>query len=521
MIRVVDVFAGPGGLSEGFCSVKDKRGNPAFTIALSIEKDPFAFETLKLRTFFRSFDGDAPEDYYRYLRQQLSREVLYENYRRVADDAAKKCWQAKLGPGGTPPHEVRERIRETVDSNENWVLIGGPPCQAYSIAGRSRNRGNPLYDPKGDVRQQLYLEYLQILADHYPAVFVMENVKGLLSASLENQRMFHRILEDLREPQAALHRAKRRSGGRSIGYRIFSFVERSEFENGDLKGSIIQAERYGIPQARHRVILLGIRNDFANIHSRTLSEQALVPMSSVVDSLPHLRSGLSKIKDSAEAWQRCLRAQAKSRWATAGAAEADTQELSDFLCETLSCISPPKEDRGGEFVPGVFKKPSYKGSWYHDRRIRGVCNHSSRPHIEPDLFRYIYAACYAKIHEKSPLLQHFPTDLLPNHSNVHLALSGRRNFSDRFRVQLAGIPSLTITSHISKDGHYYIHPDPRQCRSLTVREAARLQTFPDNYYFCGPRTAQYVQVGNAVPPLLAKQIGEIVYDILIPAGANR
>ena len=135
--------------------------------------------------------------------------------------------------------------------------------------------------------------------------------------------------------------------------------------------------------------------------------------------------------------------------------------------------------------------------------------------MKEDLWRYLFAACYAMHHGRSPTLHNFPPKLLPHHRSVVQALRrGSGHFSDRFRVQLADKPATTITAHIAKDGHYFIHFDPSQCRSLTVREAARLQTFPDDYFFEGGKTQQYMQVGNAVPPLLARQLASSVCPIL-------
>lgn len=520
MVKVIDIFAGPGGLSEGFSSVRDGRGQSVFEVSLSIEMDPTAQETLRLRALFRLLSNLQPTNYYRFLRGEIPLEALYKAHPLETRIAQNKCWHAKLGPGGQPANVVRKRIDEALENSGAWVLIGGPPCQAYSLAGRSRNQGNPNYDPAKDIRQRLYVEYLQILADHRPAVFIMENVKGLLSATLENEHVFQRILDDLRTPSKALIREGRNVRRSSNSkYRIYSLIERTMFENGNIQGSVIRAEKYGVPQSRHRVILLGVRDDLNGVTPPVLNPKSVIPMASVVSPLPRLRSGLSRSTDSAKAWIECFRSQAHSRWVNAGITKADSLELTKLVRNSLKEIEPPEADRGGEFVASDITS-HYAKNWYCDSKIGGVCNHSSRTHMDSDLFRYFYAACYAKLYGKSPSLHHFPTDLLPEHDNVNIAIEEGSNFSDRFRVQIANRPSTTVVSHISKDGHYYIHPDPMQCRSLTVREAARLQTFPDNYFFCGPKTSQYVQVGNAVPPILARQIGQIVHDVLLQAGAN-
>lgn len=156
---------------------------------------------------------------------------------------------------------------------------------------------------------------------------------------------------------------------------------------------------------------------------------------------------------------------------------------------------------------GIDAVPDHLTDWLLDPRLDGVLNHEVRAHMEADLMRYAYAAAFAKEHGHSPRgADEFPEALHPDHRNWE---SGK--FIDRFKVQQWKFPSSTVTSHLSKDGHYFIHPDASQLRSLSVREAARLQTFPDNYFFEGARGAQFRQVGNAVPPWMARQIASVVY----------
>ncbi len=207
-IPVIDLFAGPGGLGEGFSALEDSRHRHPFKIVLSVEKEPIAHKTLTLRSFFRQFPaGDAPDEYYHRLQLKLTTEDLFNQFPEQAAAAQHEAWRATLGDETeAPTAELRRRVRQALNGEQDWVLIGGPPCQAYSLAGRSRNKGIAGYRFADDPKARLYVEYLQLIADFWPAVFVMENVKGLLSANLEGQSVFKQITQDLSDPAAALNR---------------------------------------------------------------------------------------------------------------------------------------------------------------------------------------------------------------------------------------------------------------------------------------------------------------------------
>ena len=531
-IPVIDIFAGPGGLGEGF-SAFSERGFHPFKIALSVEKDAAAHNTLRLRSFFRQFArGKAPDLYYDVLRRKVPLEELPERLKATSDDLSVKwhaanveAMQAELG-AVNHRREISRRIENAIGGKDRqWVLIGGPPCQAYSIVGRVRNRGNKKYKIEEDGRSMLYREYLHIIAEHRPSIFVMENVKGMLSATVENQRVFDKILSDLRSPPSATAR-----NGQPLRYRVVPIVKQDR-PHGDTMlrptDFVVTCEKYGVPQQRHRVILVGIREDLADVDVPPLSPSEPPTVQQTIGLLPRLRSGLSRkrygdryipLQDSDELWLATIR-----DWTIRGGderrwlkklAEESTSRVYETVVANVENLRVPCTGRGGEFVP-LEKSPLTALSlrdWLVDERLKGVCNHESRVHLDSDLARYLFAACYARVFGESPKLDRFPADLKPNHAN---AKDIELIFADRFRVQVAGSTATTVTSHLSKDGHYFIHYDPSQCRSMTVREVARLQTFPDNYLFCGSRTAQYVQVGNAVPPWIARQIASSVWYTLM------
>lgn len=520
MIPVIDIFAGPGGLGEGFSSVYTPDGNRAFNIALSIEKDEHAHKTLTLRSFFRQFKpNEIPEEYYEYIKGNIAIEKLYEKYPKEATHAVNETWCATLGE--EKDETVDNKIRKALNGEQNWLLIGGPPCQAYSVVGRVRRQKNIL-DETTDVRVGLYKQYLRILAIHNPAVFVMENVKGLLSATTKSSPMLTKILEDLSEPVAAYLKDYERNGQELIcpGYKIFSLIlkpkDHDENDNPIIaqKDYLIKCENYGIPQTRHRVILLGVRRDI-NYIPDVLQKENKIPVSKVLSGLTRLRGKLSTGPDEGEIWKESIKGILKR-----GMLTGIDSDVKEEIVKQLEELTFPREGSGREFIPYEHVRSDYRADWFIDNRLAGVCNHASRGHMESDLQRYFFISCFARIKEYSPQLADFPEGLLPDHKNVYNQDGDiTRKFADRFKVQLKNKPSKTITSHISQDGHYYIHYDPTQCRSLTVREAARIQTFPDNYFFCGPRTKQYIQVGNAVPPLLAYQIAGIVKNVFTRTNA--
>jgi DNA (cytosine-5)-methyltransferase 1 len=504
MIPVIDIFAGPGGLSEGFSSLK-KNNQRIFPIRLSVENKDEPFRTLRLRAFFRQFQpSKAPEDYYRLLRGEIKEQELYTLWPDQAKIAASETWQATLGE--CDQKELNKKVSEAITGFKDWILIGGPPCQAYSRAGVVGNRTRKDYCPEKDTRYGLYREFIRVLATHKPSAFVLENVPGMLSARLGNKRIIDDLLLGLARPGDFIHR-EFGEWPEATHYRLVSPISGIQGLGGDPRVFIVRSEEFGLPQTRHRVIIIGIREDKDPSRFRLLERKPSIDMNSVIDDLPHLRSSLSREPDSLKTWRSVFSGLQTESWYK----EIKKSHSADLAGTILACAdrllkSSPK-DPGADFIRCAVS-PMWNSDWYTDQRLEGVCHHETRPHIRSDLHRYLFCSCFGAVNDRSPKLPDFPQGLLPNHHNSR---SGR--FKDRFRVLLGNRPSCTIISHLAKDGHAFIHPDPVQCRSLTPREAARIQTFQDNYFFFGGRTSKFHQIGNAVPPLLARLIADSLHEI--------
>lgn len=588
-VSVIDVFAGPGGLGEGFSGCE----NSKYQIRVSVEYEANAHKTLTLRSFFRKLTEEERINFYLpYIRStsEQQKTSVKQSWMSQADLKAKwdeacfetlnsphalgnlKKWK-KINSGETPtsedseltPHEknIFGRIKtirdEAIAKNHPIVLIGGPPCQAYSVNGRNRIRAEKNYTPENDERFFLYLEYLKIIDAAEPDIFVMENVEGILSAKLASgERIFDRI-------RPALARKDENGNDR---YNIYSLSTPPNAYNES--GSpiykrendfVVNASDYGVPQARKRVILLGVKTQYGKVDTVLTKNNNAPSTKDVIGDLPKLRSSLSKRsgnRDDEELWHRVWEENikqlekilqdkkeidgivARSRSNEANSTysvsehilmERESEVKAAFaktLVELKKCwqLSESELTVGhAAFLATQTGESALKESfpqlhkWLIRSGLNGVANHTTRGHMKEDLLRYLFSALWTRAHSdlKSPCpkSKDFPPSLSPEHKNWE---SG--NHADRFRTIGENMVPLTITSHLRKDGHAQIHFDPTQNRSLTVREAARIQTFPDDYYFEGTTGWQYQQVGNAVPPFLAKQIAEKVLEIIQNNGMN-
>lgn len=433
----IDLFAGCGGLGEGFIQA-------GFEIIGQIEMDYWACETLKTRHLYYELKKRKKLHlYYKYVKGLVSQEEIFKKF----PDIAKLIMGRVIGVefGEMQIDEIIKKIefaKKLSSANKINVVIGGPPCQAYSLAGRARDPDRM----EKDKRHFLYEHYLQILEKIQPDFFVLENVPGLITAEAKGQEIFFRMIEDFKNISPSYEIAP-------------SFDE--YYQNP--RQYLVESSHFGVPQRRKRVIFIGykkiilskaptIKEVFQKILKKRKLKYAGYTVSDAIGDLPSLKPG-----EGSDGW------------------------LGDYMNESIT----PYQN--------FMKKNSC-----------GVLNHKARSHMESDLERYEFFIKYHLNGNKAATL----TDLINERPDLTPAHNHLDKFLDRFKVQWWFQPASTITAHLSKDGHHFIHPDISQCRSFTVREAARCQSFPDNFKFEGPRTEQFRQVGNAVPPLLAKVIAQ-------------
>jgi DNA (cytosine-5)-methyltransferase 1 len=517
----IDLFAGPGGLGEGFHQA-------GFEIGVSVEKEKTECKTLLSRKIFHSLRARGHSRLAEQFRVgKVSIDSIKDSHPTLYMECEKRVLNLELGQ--VDFKDVFRSIDRAIGGrpSEDLVVIGGPPCQAYSVVGRARQVSEKIRvnSPElvtkfySDNRHTLYREYLKILAVFRPSVFVMENVKGILTArkgpNEPTGSVISQILDDIKNPLKSLKSDKGfvedccqlGLSPSSEDYVLVSLtrsaVDKLLFDgltSPAPKDFLIKCEDFGVPQARHRIMICGVRRDLWN---RLGAVNCLKPvskpttLSDMLKKMPELISRLTDEDDSPDKWDGYVR-----------------EEISNLTGEKRPSLTSSK------CFETSFKNNMYSHSnpckkFVFD--VPKVLDHKTRSHMKSDLARYYYCSRFVEVHFRNPKLDDWPVGkLLPKHADIRI--EGNRpkasGFSDRFKVQVWDKPAYTVTSHIAKDGHYFIHPDPSQCRSLSVREAARIQTFPDSYRFEGGISKQFHQIGNAVPPFLAFQIGSLIKDYL-------
>lgn len=416
MPNYLDIFAGAGGLSEGFMRA-------GYEPVAHIEMDKAACYTLKTRLAYKWLNEHQDiSTYMRYLKREITRQELYDI---VPEGILSSVLNYEISESNL--EEIFQQVDNILNGEPLDLIVGGPPCQAYSLVGRARDEKGMV----GDKRNYLYILYAEFLRKYHPRYFVFENVTGLLSA---------------KDTDGKLYFDKMRQLFRECGYSI-------EYRK-------LNAKDYGVLQNRSRIILLGKYGQHEKFYPNIPTTENTCLVEEIFKDLPKIKAGKGKY--------------------------------------------------------GLMSTIHYEGTYLYDSKIKeydmeSVSLHCARPHTVQDL----------KIYKKVVRLWDKEKKRL-SYVDLPKKLRSQNNldsFLDRFKVVAADLScSQTVVAHIAKDGHYFIHPDIKQNRSLTPREAARLQTFPDNYYFESvsgrpSRTSAYKQIGNAVPVLLAEKIAMALLEV--------